>query len=290
MPKPWAKYEVDFINHPKFRALQANAICLWIEGKNYCDENMTDGLIPAHIVKQFRFSGKKSIEALLASCGLKNGADHYAPLWEAHAIGGYKMHDYLEYNDSRDVVLGNIAKGKQRRVDDRERLKQWRDAKRTKRETSRETVFQGPHETVCETVDETPMKRSITDTATATDTTLVGKEHQQGGGAPTAPPARPMAPIHDRSHHKHAICGRVCLHASLFNDFVRRRNTPNADQEIRAWAAGVIDAWTTGVFQATEPGDSFEFWKARYAETWPMATAATASKTPAWVQKARANA
>lgn len=109
MAKPWAKYEVDFINHPKFRALTGNAICLWLEGKNYCDHHMTDGLIPTHIVKQFRFSRRLAIEALLVSCGQKSESLTYAPLWEVHAIG-YRMHDYLEHNDCREEVLERIGK------------------------------------------------------------------------------------------------------------------------------------------------------------------------------------
>ena len=96
---------------------------------------------------------------------------------------------------------------------------------------------------------------------------------------------RAAAPIHDRSHRKHAICGRVCLHAEQFGEFVRRRNTDNADQEIRAWAARIIDDWTTGANAHVEPGDQFDFWRARYEDQWPSPQGTRKSKRPAWLNR-----
>lgn len=120
MAKPWAKYEVDFINHDKFKALPGNAICLWIEGKNYADDKLTDGLLPEHILKRFRFYSKKNVEHLSTSIGPKNESEQYAPLWEAHAVG-FKMHDYLEHNDGREAVEARIEKADGDRDWDRRR-------------------------------------------------------------------------------------------------------------------------------------------------------------------------
>ena len=69
---------------------------------------------------------------------------------------------------------------------------------------------------------------------------------------------------------KHAHCGRVCLHASQFSEFVRRRNHANADDEIRRWCLEVEREWSDGGPHAQdEPGEPFEFWRTRYAEKWP---------------------
>jgi hypothetical protein len=108
--KPWAKYEIDFLDHAKFLALTANAICLWLEAKNYCDKYHTDGLFPKEALKTFRFNGRKSVELLMRSCGQKSGGEAYAPLWELLDLGGgtYRMHDYLLHNDCREVVLARI--------------------------------------------------------------------------------------------------------------------------------------------------------------------------------------
>lgn len=110
MAKPWARYEVGFINHAKFRALPSNAICLWLEGKDYADEHLTDGLLPLYIVKGFRHFSRRNMELLMTSAGPKSdgGGEKYAPLWEPHEMG-IKMHDYLEHNDCREVVKARMA-------------------------------------------------------------------------------------------------------------------------------------------------------------------------------------
>lgn len=96
---------------------------------------------------------------------------------------------------------------------------------------------------------------------------------------------RGRAPLHDMSHRKHALCGRVCLHASQFNDFVRRRNHDGADAEVNTWAFSVIQEWTDGAMKAVEPGDPFDFWRARYDEKWPAPRASTPDRRrPAWAQ------
>lgn len=181
MGKPWAKTEIDFINHPKFRALNANAICLWVEGKNYCDKEMTDGLIPAHIVKQFRFGGKKAVGLLTVSAGHKTESEAYAPLWETHPVG-FKMHDYLDYNDCREEVLARLEQAEESRAVERDRLKRWRDAKKTKRETAVETVDETPYETA---VKRAANGNETLYTETATATTELPKNGNSGRSAET---------------------------------------------------------------------------------------------------------
>lgn len=107
MPKPWARIEVGYFSHIKFLKLNANAISLWHEGKDYCDTHHTDGLIPREALQHFRFRGTKSVTMLSTSCGEKPSGAAYAPLWEEHPVG-YKMHDYLDHNDCRDEVLTRL--------------------------------------------------------------------------------------------------------------------------------------------------------------------------------------
>ena len=109
------------------------------------------------------------------------------------------------------------------------------------------------------------------------------------GTSKISPPApscaaevRRGAPIHDNSHRKHAHCGRVCLPASLFSEFVRRRNHADADREISDWALEIEREWSDGPRASDEPGDPFEFWKARYSEKWPSSK--VDSRVPAWAR------
>lgn len=129
MPKPWAKIEVGYWDHIKFQSLNANAICLWHEGKNYCDKHHTDGLLPLVIVKQFRFYGKKAVDALTTRCETpKPDGTPYAPLWEAHPVG-FKMHDYLDHNDCREVVEARMEAADARREAEKKRKADWRAKK-----------------------------------------------------------------------------------------------------------------------------------------------------------------
>jgi len=130
VPKPWAKYEVNFINHDKFRGISGNAILLWIEGKNYADDKRTDGFLPAYEVKLWRFYSPRAVQQLTTSIGPKSsapGAKAYAPLWEKHPLG-YQMHDYLAHNDKSEVVAARIAKAEAKRDADRKRQQEWRAA------------------------------------------------------------------------------------------------------------------------------------------------------------------
>lgn len=90
-----------------------------------------------------------------------------------------------------------------------------------------------------------------------------------GSGSSThTPTASARVPIagYRNEHRTHAECGRVCLPAFLFSEFVRRRGTPDADAVVRQWAGEVLVAWRE---RAEEPGDALAFWRARYDERWP---------------------
>lgn len=134
MAKPWARYEVNFINHDKFRAIPANAICLWLEGKNYADDKHTDGLLPDYEVKHWRFFGAKSVTQLTTSCGLKPGTDQpYAPLWDVVEGFGFKMHDYLQHNDCREKVQARIDKAEDERSRKKANQSEYRDRMKAER-------------------------------------------------------------------------------------------------------------------------------------------------------------
>lgn len=177
-PKPWSKLEIGYLNHPKFLALNANAICLWHEGKNYCDTHQTDGLVPRDAMKTFRFRGAKAIAMLLLSCGLKPDGTPYAPLWSSHEVG-YRMHDYLDHNDCREAVLARMDQAEKARELDREYKRRGRAAKKEKRERVRSG--QQPDSPVDRPVD----VRLYTETETTTETK---KEPRTAPGGAVAQP------------------------------------------------------------------------------------------------------
>lgn len=74
---------------------------------------------------------------------------------------------------------------------------------------------------------------------------------------------------------------RVYVPQRCHRDFVALRN--GAEAELFAWYAETSEAWTDGPFKAAETGpDMFAFWKARYAEKWPVVK--VDKRVPEWAR------
>ena len=168
MAKPWARYEVGFINHPKFKLLSGNAIGLWLEGKNHADEHLTDGFLPMGVIKGFRFYSKQTMTQLTTSIGPKDSSgESYAPLWQ-DCGNGVMMHDYLEHNPTGEVVRARQNNAEERRKQERERKRLWRERKAERRAAGNATVPAMSHGTETgqgrdSDADVLPLSRSNTD-------------------------------------------------------------------------------------------------------------------------------
>lgn len=257
------------MRHPKFLALSGNAIALWHEGKDYCDEHMTDGLIPSAAMKGFRFRGAKPIGMLTTSCGPRCDGTAYTPLWEAHPVG-YKMHDYLDHNPCREDVLARMEQAEESRAVDRDRLQRWRDAKKLKRG---ETAL---HETVPETrftgVSETLYQKSTEEKST---------EKKERTYTPPTPSRRTL--VTPQKHHRNVAhfspLGDVpnFIHSEFIGKVVNGgADEVQADKQVRAFYADV-----EGQFQGQVVGDEpMVFWRERFKEKW--GTTKRDPRRPAW--------
>jgi len=119
----WVRLDDHFDEHPKLAAAGALGIALWTTGLAYCNRNLTDGLIPSSIAHRlisteglYDASGRelhcRDIAEQLVDCGL----------WERDG-DDYRVHDYLEFQPSRDQVLEEREKARvrmQRRRSSRE--------------------------------------------------------------------------------------------------------------------------------------------------------------------------
>lgn len=95
----WVKLDDQFADHPKVTEAGPLAAWLYICGLTYCSRLLTDGFIPAAQVR--RLADVKSPDALahrLVTVGL----------WEA-CEGGYRIHDYFDYQPTRERVLSTRA-------------------------------------------------------------------------------------------------------------------------------------------------------------------------------------
>lgn len=95
----WIRVDDHFADHPKVMALEGDrlpGLGLWHVAASYSARYLTDGYVPASYVKahaQLRLINR------MVSVGLFDPVD-----------GGYLLHDWLEYNPSRDAVREAQAK------------------------------------------------------------------------------------------------------------------------------------------------------------------------------------
>jgi hypothetical protein len=110
----WIRLDDRYIYHPKFAALSPWAFRLWHEGMAYCRTMLTDGLIPHAALKLFHYATPRSVGELTASLTPSS-----SPLWESVEGVGYRVHDYLDWNRSRDKELEDRELAKARAVKSR---------------------------------------------------------------------------------------------------------------------------------------------------------------------------
>lgn len=130
----------------KLLALSDAAFRMWACGLIYCQKNLTDGFIPEHAIAAFGVRGFDGAEVMRARFDHLGGAftarakqmvgdvlramtttpstvadelcrpqlPGRAPVWERVA-GGYQVHDYLDWNDSREEILAKREQSRNRR-------------------------------------------------------------------------------------------------------------------------------------------------------------------------------
>ncbi|MEJ8652763.1 hypothetical protein WKI65_33045 [Streptomyces sp. MS1.AVA.3] len=120
----WVRISDDFYDHAKFDAAGALGTALWVAGLAWCNRNLTDGLIPRRVALRL-LDFEDAAEAVqhaehhAGGNGVTDASDHEdlgpllarfatrrlvaAGLW-AEADGGYRVHDYLDYQKSADQI------------------------------------------------------------------------------------------------------------------------------------------------------------------------------------------
>ncbi len=97
----WVRLHDGAMTHPKVVGMfdWRDPFHVWIWGMSYCQTHLTDGFITAVAVPR---TGLKSAGALIVR-GLWEGVD-----------GGWQVHDYLDWNDSRELVTRKRTEAKER--------------------------------------------------------------------------------------------------------------------------------------------------------------------------------
>lgn len=88
-------------------AVGREAIGLWALAGSWCMQQLTDGFVPSYKVTQLGFKPKH------AAALVDSGVDGKPGLWVA-VEGGYRFHNWLKRNPSREKVLANRVKTNER--------------------------------------------------------------------------------------------------------------------------------------------------------------------------------
>jgi hypothetical protein len=107
----WARLNDKANGDEKLLALSDPAWRLWGCGLIYCQDKLSDGFLPDYVLPTFGLRQaplQAVIEELCAVLVPGKG-----PLW--HRVpGGFQIHDYLDWNDSKAQILANRYAGRQR--------------------------------------------------------------------------------------------------------------------------------------------------------------------------------
>lgn len=109
----WARISDDFFDHPKIdRLLETEgrrgmeAVGLYLLALSYCGKHLTDGALSARAILRLDPEAGLELAAALERAGL----------FDAAADGGYRVHDYLDANDSRAAVVERRRKETERKA------------------------------------------------------------------------------------------------------------------------------------------------------------------------------
>lgn len=96
----WVRIHDLAMTHPKIVGLSDKCFRLWVWGLSYSQQHLTDGALPFAAIPARL---KLAVDRLVS-----------VRLWEPLPGLGWKVHDYLDWNDSREVVIAKREGAKTR--------------------------------------------------------------------------------------------------------------------------------------------------------------------------------
>lgn len=253
---PFGRLHEEAAGDSKLLALSDAAWRMWGMGLIYCQKNLTDGFIPAGAIFVWGIRAKQPHRTAEELCTPQVSGK--AALWE-HAADGYQVHDYLQWNDSKDDILKGRAEGK-------ERIRRWRENDRIKREEL---------ECIASRVGEQNGSRNALQDASRTRSDVVRgtwdlkKEEDPEKTRTPRSGGSVLAGALPREHLTHVLCDPTfsrcvpsAVHAKLKNLLAPRfrGDREQADTALRAWYPTVWAALAEDFVM----GEAFKFWQSRF--------------------------
>lgn len=134
----WVRIDDQFDEHPKFARVGPLGMALWVTGLAYCNRNLTDGFIPWSVARNLvnweylgpeEEDGRQRVYTVSVTSGM-HGEDVScktiipllveAGLWD-EVDGGYQVHDYDQYQPSKEKVMAERAANAERQQKYRDR-------------------------------------------------------------------------------------------------------------------------------------------------------------------------
>lgn len=109
---PWGRLDDQANGNPKLLALSDPAYRMWACALIYCQAQLTDGFVPEHAIHTFGVRARNKEAVADELC--RALAPGKGPLW-AKVEGGYQLHDYLDWNDSREEVESKRKRDRNRK-------------------------------------------------------------------------------------------------------------------------------------------------------------------------------
>lgn len=122
----WVKFTDDFDESPKFDHVGALGMAMWVAGMAYCNRKRTDGAI--HRLRALRlihfdditYAGSDEpaelIVGLLIEAGLWHAEGHDCPRCPQPKAQHYIVHDYLDYQPSKESLDTKAAEEAERKA------------------------------------------------------------------------------------------------------------------------------------------------------------------------------
>lgn len=136
----WVRIDDHFDEHPKLANVSCAGWGLWMAGLAYCNRNLTDGFIPwskaKGLVSNEVVDDDGSVWTLARTSGM-GGEDLetdwlidllvreglWITVYDGGRITGYRIHDYDDYQPSKEEVLAERKKNAKRQAEFRKRHK-----------------------------------------------------------------------------------------------------------------------------------------------------------------------
>lgn len=143
----WVRIDDGFVEHPKIARVGMIGAWLQLQALCYCNRNLTDGFVPTAIAESFLARGtirleESGVQWTVGEHSGMQGLDLADVAWPAKMVeariweevpGGYQVHDFSQYQPTRDRVLAERARWKARQGTHRSRgVSRWvsrRDAR-----------------------------------------------------------------------------------------------------------------------------------------------------------------